>query len=112
MQLLIETEMVIGGHPSLEYLKIANDEVLVAVQIEREEAIENVEEIVSIEGVDATWLGPGDLSASMGLLGQPFHPKVLKAMDAKSSKLLMYEQSVEDQTQSVVTFMGAGFYNV
>jgi 2-keto-3-deoxy-L-rhamnonate aldolase RhmA len=71
----------IWGVPPNEYLEIANDEVFIAVQIEREEAIENVEEIVSVEGIDATWLGPGDLSASMGLLGQPFHPKVLKAMD-------------------------------
>ncbi|MFB0504336.1 MAG: aldolase/citrate lyase family protein, partial [Candidatus Bathyarchaeia archaeon] len=36
---------------------------------------------VSVEGIDATWLGPGDLSASMGLRGQFFHPKVLKAME-------------------------------
>ncbi|MCD6530157.1 4-hydroxy-2-oxo-heptane-1,7-dioate aldolase [Candidatus Bathyarchaeota archaeon] len=64
-----------------EYLEIANEEVLVAVQIEREEAIEKVEEIVSVEGIDATWLGPADLSASMGLRGQFFHPKVLKAME-------------------------------
>ena len=64
-----------------EYLDIANDEILIAVQIEREEAIRNVEDIVSVEGIDATWLGPADLSASMGLRGQFFHPKVLKAME-------------------------------
>jgi 4-hydroxy-2-oxoheptanedioate aldolase len=69
------------GISSSEYLEIANDEIFVAVQIEREEAVEKVEEIVSVEGIDATWLGPSDLSASMGLRGQPFHPKVLKAMD-------------------------------
>jgi len=69
------------GLPWDEYLEIANDEMLIAVQIEREEAVEKVEEIVSVEGIDATWLGPGDLSASMGLRGQFFHPKVLKAME-------------------------------
>jgi 2-keto-3-deoxy-L-rhamnonate aldolase RhmA len=69
------------GIPPSEYIKIANDEVFVAVQIEREEAVENVEEIVSVEGIDATWFGPADLSNSMGLMGQPFHPKVLKAME-------------------------------
>jgi hypothetical protein len=36
---------------------------------------------------------------------------MLKVLDAKSSKLLRYNQAVEDQTQSVVTFMGAGFYD-
>jgi len=65
---------------SSEYLETANAEILVAVQIEREEAVKRVEEIVSVEGIDATWIGPGDLSASMGLRGLFFHPKVLKAM--------------------------------
>jgi len=69
------------GLPWDEYLEIANDEMLIAVQIEREEAVEKVDEIVSVEGIDATWLGPGDLSASMGLRGQFFHPKVQKAME-------------------------------
>lgn len=64
-----------------DYLEIANEEILIAVQIEREEAIERVEEIVSVEGIDATWLGPADLSASMGLKGQFFHPRVLKSME-------------------------------
>ena len=63
-----------------EYIKIADEEILIAIQIEREEAINRIEEIVSVEGIDATWLGPGDLSASMGLIGQFFHPKVIKAM--------------------------------
>jgi len=69
------------GIPWEEYVKIAEEEMLIAVQIEREEAIERIEEIVSVEGVDATWLGPGDLSASMGLIGQFFHPRVIKAME-------------------------------
>lgn len=63
-----------------EYLEIANDEMLIAVQIEREEAIDRVEEIISVGGIDATFLGPADLSASMGLRGHFFHPRVLKAM--------------------------------
>ncbi|UCH02918.1 MAG: hypothetical protein JSV20_03820, partial [Candidatus Bathyarchaeota archaeon] len=69
------------GVPSSKYLEIANDEILIAVQIEREEAVKKVEDIVSVEGIDATWLGPADLSASMGLRGQYFHPKVLSAME-------------------------------
>lgn len=64
-----------------DYVKIADEEILIAIQIEREEAIRRIEEIVSAEGVDATWLGPGDLSASMGLIGQFFHPKVIRAME-------------------------------
>jgi len=69
------------GVSSEEYLEIANDEIMVIVQIEREEAVKNIEDIVSVEGIDATFIGPMDLSASMGFRGKPFHPKVLEAMD-------------------------------
>lgn len=69
------------GVSPTEYLEIANEEMLVAVQIEREEAVEKVEEIVSVDGIDATWLGPLDLSASLGVRGQFTHPRVLKAME-------------------------------
>ncbi|MCW4035992.1 MAG: aldolase/citrate lyase family protein [Candidatus Bathyarchaeota archaeon] len=69
------------GISSREYLKMANDEILVAVQIETKKAIENIEGIVSVEGVDATFIGPSDLSASMGLRGEFFHPEVVKAME-------------------------------
>lgn len=51
-----------------------------------------------------------DEKDSRNVCGVPAIYTMLKVLDAKSSKLLRYEQSVEDQTQSVVTFMGAGFY--
>jgi len=54
---------------------------LIIVQIEREEAVENIDEILSVEGIDATLIGPTDLSNSMGLPGKPFHSKVVKAME-------------------------------
>lgn len=71
------------GLSTEEYIDIANEELLVAVQIEREEAVDHVEEIVSVEGVDATWIGPADLSLSMGLKVKDAHshPKVLAAME-------------------------------
>ena len=69
------------GISAEEYLDTVNDEVLVAVQIETRKAVENIEEIVSVEGVDATFIGPADLSASMGYRGRYFHPEVVKAMD-------------------------------
>jgi len=64
-----------------EYLATANEEIMVIIQIEREEAVNNIEEILSVDGVDATFIGPMDLSASMGLLGKPFAPEVVLAMD-------------------------------
>ena len=69
------------GVSTEEYLATVNDEVLVAVQVETRKAVENIDEIVSVEGVDATFIGPMDLSASLGYRGKPFHPEVVKAMD-------------------------------
>jgi len=67
-----------------EYIEVANREILVAVQIERAEAVSRVEEIVSVDGVDATWIGPADLSLSMGVkVRDAFSdPRVSEAMDA------------------------------
>lgn len=58
------------------YLQEANDEVCLLVQVETMTAIENLDGIVATEGVDGIFFGPADLSASMGLLGQPAHPRV------------------------------------
>ena len=63
-----------------DYDKTANDEVLVIVQIETEEAVKNAEEILQVEGVDAYYIGPYDLSASMGLLGDLSNPRVQDAI--------------------------------
>ncbi len=62
-------------------MDIANDEILVIAQIETMKAVNNIEEIVAVEDVDATFIGPSDLSASMGYRGQFWHPEIVKAMD-------------------------------
>ncbi|KAF8960435.1 Pyruvate/Phosphoenolpyruvate kinase-like domain-containing protein [Flammula alnicola] len=54
------------GVTSSEYLESANDSILVMVQIENKEAVENVHEIASVEGVDVLFIGPYDLSISLG----------------------------------------------
>ncbi len=59
-----------------EYLAKADEEILVIVQIETKEAVNNLKEILTVEDLDATFVGPMDLSASYGLLGQPNHPKI------------------------------------
>lgn len=51
---------------SREYLLSANDNVMVCVQIESQKAVDNVEEIAAVEGVDMLFIGPNDLAASMG----------------------------------------------
>lgn len=64
-----------------DYLKTADKEILVAVQIETKEAVKNIEDICNVEGVDVTYIGPADLSASHSHLGNQSHPDVQKAID-------------------------------
>ena len=64
-----------------DYFTRYADEMCVLVQVETMEALEKVEEIAAVPGVDGIFIGPGDLSASMGLLHQPTHPKVVDAIE-------------------------------
>jgi 2-keto-3-deoxy-L-rhamnonate aldolase RhmA len=63
-----------------DYLSSANARIALVLQIEHIDAVEHVEEIIAIPGVDAIFIGPYDLSASMGLLGQTSAPEVLEAI--------------------------------
>ncbi len=60
----------------------ANEDIMVAVQIEHIEAVNNIDDIISVNGVDAAFIGPYDLSASMGITGQFDHPEYIKARNA------------------------------
>ncbi|MEZ4523863.1 MAG: aldolase/citrate lyase family protein [Thermomicrobiales bacterium] len=70
---------------SSDYYARANDEILLVLQIEHAEGVENCEEILSVPGVDACFIGPNDLAASMGLgIGTPLEsddPHVVEAID-------------------------------
>ncbi|MGQ9519846.1 MAG: HpcH/HpaI aldolase family protein [Candidatus Fervidibacter sp.] len=55
-----------------DYPLAANNQILVAVQIEHIEAVKRANEICAVEGVDVVFVGPNDLAASMGLIGTPF----------------------------------------
>ena len=61
------------------YFKEANDHVLVVIMLEHINAVENVDEILSVPGIDATFIGPYDLSSSMNLAGQLENKEVLAA---------------------------------
>ncbi|MGB4439074.1 MAG: aldolase/citrate lyase family protein [Sedimentibacter sp.] len=65
-----------GAEEYADYYSKANDEVLVIVQIEHYTAVENIDEILSVPGIDIAFVGPMDLSSSMGLQGQLNHPDV------------------------------------
>lgn len=64
-----------------DYLKTADEEVLIIAQIEAREAVENIGEILSVDGIDVSYIGPGDLSASYGHMGDMSHPEVQEAID-------------------------------
>jgi 4-hydroxy-2-oxoheptanedioate aldolase len=64
-----------------DYLAQASASISLTVQIESVTAVENVEAIAGTDGVDAIFVGPSDLSASMGLLGQQEHPDVVAAIE-------------------------------
>ena len=69
------------------YLKEAADEICVVVQIETSEALSKIDEIATVEGVDAVFIGPSDLSASMGHLGNANHPDVQAAIKGGIDRL-------------------------
>ena len=73
--------------PLGEYVGIANRETLVSAQLEATEALSNADAILSVEGVDVVFLGPTDLSASMGFPGQPTHPEVMEAIERVGNKI-------------------------
>lgn len=61
-------------------LRHANQSVGVIVQIETREALDDLEAIATVPGVDAVFVGPADLSASLGHLGEPAHPQVMELL--------------------------------
>jgi 2-keto-3-deoxy-L-rhamnonate aldolase RhmA len=63
-----------------EFIEAANRQTLVVVQIERREAVANLEEMLSIEGVDVACLGFMDLTVDLGIPGQLEHPSAVRAV--------------------------------
>ena len=69
-----------GRFGGAEYLRMANENVFVCVQIETAEALRDLEAIVAVSGLDAIAVGPADLSGAMGLPGQLRDPRVTEAV--------------------------------
>jgi 4-hydroxy-2-oxoheptanedioate aldolase len=71
-----------------QYLQEANERACLLVQVESVEALQRIDEIAAVEGVDGVFIGPADLSASMGYLGQSGHPEVRAAIDRAIGRIL------------------------
>lgn len=64
-----------------DYAKQADREIAVLVQIETQAGLDALEEIAAVDGVDGIFIGPGDLAASLGFIGQVGHPTVVTAVE-------------------------------
>lgn len=100
------------------YANIANENICLIVQIETQKGLENLESILAIDGLDGVFIGPSDLSASMGYIGQPDHPEVRNAIENalaaikqanKASGLLAITEDMANHYQKLgVDFIGLG----
>lgn len=70
-----------GSIPATEYYEKFEEELLIGVQIETEDGVKNSEDIASVEGVDFLFIGPNDLSASLGVFNKLDDPKFQNAVD-------------------------------
>ncbi|MFO1325820.1 MAG: aldolase/citrate lyase family protein [Rubrivivax sp.] len=100
-----------------DHFGTANRRLSVIVQIESADALGRLESIAAVDGVDALFMGPADLSASMGLTGKLTHPKVMAAMAdaARRCQALGKPLGTIGGTPEVVTqyrAMGYGFLAV
>ncbi|HVV92950.1 MAG TPA: aldolase/citrate lyase family protein [Hyphomicrobiales bacterium] len=69
------------------YLQTADSEIGVLVQVETRSALRELEAIAGVEGVDGVFIGPSDLAASLGHIGQPQHPEVQAALEDAVKRL-------------------------
>jgi 4-hydroxy-2-oxoheptanedioate aldolase len=76
----IHADADFGLMPLEEYLRTANEQTLVVVQLEDREALDNADEIAQVEGIDVLFVGPGDLALALGVPGQCKHPEVVRAI--------------------------------
>ena len=63
-----------------DYFKLVNDNITILAQIESRTAVANIDEICAVDGIDCIFVGPSDLSAGFGKLGQPNDPEVQAAI--------------------------------
>jgi 4-hydroxy-2-oxoheptanedioate aldolase len=69
------------------YLKTAHEEICLLVQVETGLALQQLEAIATVDGVDGVFIGPSDLAASLGHIGNPQHPDVQKALEDAARRL-------------------------
>jgi 2-dehydro-3-deoxyglucarate aldolase/4-hydroxy-2-oxoheptanedioate aldolase len=76
------------GQRVADYLRRANDEILIITAVETPIAVANLDEILAVGGLDGIFIGPMDLATGMGYLGDPKHPAVQEAIATIEAKTL------------------------
>lgn len=102
----------------VDYVRSANDQIFLFVQIESAQAVANIDAIVATPGVDGVFVGPADLSADMGFVGQMDAPDVIAAIDHVYARvkaagkvigtIAFDENDFQAQIDRGVTFLGLG----
>lgn len=82
------------GDSMLDYTAKANEETLVVIHVETTDAVDAVDEYLEIEGVDVLFIGPTDLSHSLGYPGVLDHPEVVEAMDRVAEAVAPSEKTL------------------
>jgi len=83
-----------GCVPSADYLKYSNENTMILTQVEHVEAVRNLDAILAVKGLDGIFIGPSDLSQSMGITGQFGNPELIRVITdiiergAKAGKLV------------------------
>lgn len=94
------------------YFGTADRQMGVIVQLETVQALQQLEAIAAVEGVDALFIGPADLSGSMGLGGQTMHPAVMDRMSQavlRCKAVGMPVGTIGGDPESVAQYRAAGF---
>ena len=102
----------------VDYVSSANEQIFLFVQIESGQAVANVDAIAATPGVDGVVVGPADLSADMGFVGQMDAPEVIAAIDHVYARtkaagkivgtIVFDEKDFQNQIDRGVTFLGLG----
>lgn len=107
-----------------DYAASANEEILVIVMIESKQAVENIDEILEVDGVDGIFIGPYDMSGSYGIPGNTDDPMILKSCErvlesckrhgkaAGTHIVLPRKDVIEKAIRDGYTFIGLGMDNV
>ena len=89
-----------------EMFQAINDATMVCAQLESVEAMENLDDILTVDGLDYFGGGPEDMAISMGLVGQHTHPKVAAAYEEAQAKIRAAGKVwIADHTESVNAFV-------